>query len=87
MLNEKLGENDELELMDELEKMIEEITVKSEEIIKKYPIITQFLPNYNFDKEIIEQAKQIEAEQNKVTEDTSDGFHTFKELYEFRMYY
>ena len=59
----------------------------AEEIIKKYPIITQFLPNYNFDKEIIEQAKQIEAEQNKVTEDTSDGFHTFKELYEFRMYY
>ena len=24
----------------------------AEKIIKKYPIITQFLPNYNFDKEI-----------------------------------
>lgn len=32
-------------------------------------------------------AKQMEAEQNKITEDTSDGFHTFKELYDFRMMY
>jgi hypothetical protein len=37
----------------------------AEKIIKKYPIITQFLPNYNFDKEIIEQAKQMEKEQQK----------------------
>jgi hypothetical protein len=38
-------------------------------------------------KEIIEQAKQKEAEQNKVTEDTSDGYHTFKELYDIRKAY
>lgn len=36
---------------------------------------------------IIEAAKQMEEEQNKVTEDTSDGYHTFKELYEFRVVY
>lgn len=35
----------------------------------------------------IEQAKEIEAEQNKVTEDTSDGYHTFKELYDIRKAY
>jgi len=33
--------------------------------------------------EFIEQAKEME----KVTEDTSDGYHTFKELYEFRKVY
>ena len=37
--------------------------------------------------DILKQSKQMEAEQNKVTEDTSDGFHTFKELYDFRMMY
>lgn len=36
---------------------------------------------------IFEQAKEIEAKQHKITEDTSDGYHTFKELYEFRMTY
>ena len=35
----------------------------------------------------IDKAKQLEAEQNKITGDTTDGFHTFNELYEFRMYY
>jgi len=35
-----------------------------EQIIRKHPIITQFLPNYNFDKEIIEQAKQMEVYQH-----------------------
>ena len=34
-----------------------------EQIIKKHPIITQYLPNYNFDKEIIEQAKEMEKQQ------------------------
>jgi hypothetical protein len=34
-----------------------------EQIIKKHPIITQYLPNYNFDKEIIEQSKEIEKQQ------------------------
>lgn len=40
-----------------------------------------------FNSKDLEQAKQMEAEQNKVTEDTSDGYHTFKELYHFRMIY
>lgn len=34
-----------------------------EQIIKKHPIITQYLPNYNFDKEIIQQAKEMEKQQ------------------------
>jgi hypothetical protein len=33
------------------------------------------------------QAKEMEKEQNKITENTSDGYHTFKELYEFRKVY
>jgi len=33
----------------------------------------------------ISQAKQIENKQCKITEETSDGFHTFKELYNVRM--
>ena len=38
-----------------------------EQIIKKHPIITQYLPNYNFDKELIEQAKEMERQQDKFT--------------------
>jgi hypothetical protein len=37
--------------------------------------------------EVLEQAKEMESEINKITEDTSDGYHTFKELYEFRKVY
>jgi len=36
---------------------------------------------------IVAQAKEMEQEQRKVTENTSDGYHTFKELYEFRKAY
>jgi hypothetical protein len=36
---------------------------------------------------MVEQAKEMEQEQRKVTENTSDGYHTFKELYEFRKAY
>ena len=46
-----------------------------EQIIRKHPIITQFLPNYNFDKEIIEQAKQIEMQQHGNTWDESIKAH------------
>jgi hypothetical protein len=35
----------------------------------------------------IEQAKEMEKVQNKITENTSDGYHTFKELYKFRKVY
>lgn len=35
----------------------------AEQIIRKHPIITQYLPNYNFDKELIEQAKEMEKQQ------------------------
>jgi hypothetical protein len=38
-------------------------------------------------KNTIQQAKEMEQEQRKVTENTSDGYHTFKELYEFRKAY
>jgi hypothetical protein len=41
-----------------------------------------FIPTH-----LTEQAKQMEEEQQKVTENTSDGYHTFKELYEFRKLY
>jgi hypothetical protein len=37
--------------------------------------------------ELGEQAKEMEKEQNKITENTSDGYHTFKELYDFRKAY
>ena len=35
--------------------------------------------------ELLEKAKEIEKEQSKIDENTSDGFHTFKELYDVRM--
>jgi hypothetical protein len=42
-------------------------------------------------KEFIIKALQSQAdksrEEDKITEDTSDGYHTFKELYEFRKVY
>jgi len=34
-----------------------------------------------------EELLKKEKEQIKITEDTSDGYHTFKELYEFRKVY
>ena len=36
---------------------------------------------------LIRQAKEMENQQKKVDENTSDGYHTFKELYEFRKAY
>lgn len=33
------------------------------------------------------QAKEMHKAETEVTEDTSDGYHTFKELYEFRKAY
>lgn len=36
---------------------------------------------------IFDKAKEMEKQQKEVTEDTSDGYHTFKELYEFRKVY
>lgn len=37
--------------------------------------------------ELKQQAKEMEKAQSEVTENTSDGYHTFKELYEFRKAY
>ena len=37
--------------------------------------------------EVYKQALEMEKEQSIITEDTSDGYHTFKELYEFRKAY
>lgn len=36
---------------------------------------------------LLKKALEIEQDQLAVTEDTSDGYHTFKDLYEFRMLY
>lgn len=37
--------------------------------------------------EILEEAKEMHKAETEVTENTSDGYHTFKELYEFRKAY
>lgn len=37
--------------------------------------------------EIFEQAKDMYKAEKNITEDTSDGYHTFKELYDFRKAY
>lgn len=37
--------------------------------------------------EAYQKAKEMEKAQSEVTENTSDGYHTFKELYEFRKAY
>lgn len=45
---------------------------------------------YQRQADVIEEANKWKQEENKkesVTEDTSDGYHTFKELYEFRKVY
>lgn len=36
---------------------------------------------------LIQSEREKEREKMKITEDTSDGYHTFKELYEFRKVY
>ena len=38
-------------------------------------------------KSLVEQELDRAREEGKITEDTSDGYHTFKELYEYRKLY
>ena len=38
-------------------------------------------------KELCHQAKEMEDDANKITENTSDGYHTFKTLYDIRKAY
>lgn len=37
--------------------------------------------------EILEEAKEMHKAETEITENTSDGYHTFKELYHYRMLY
>ena len=37
--------------------------------------------------DILEKAIEMHKDETKITEDTSDGYHTFKELYDFRKAY
>jgi hypothetical protein len=43
--------------------------------------------NNGFYSKLFEQAIQMERKESEITENTSDGYHTFKELYEFRKVY
>ena len=60
-----------------LEQVVKSIVINGGDLGEDYPALLIH----------IEQAKQLESEQNKITENTSDGYHTFKELYEFRKAY
>jgi hypothetical protein len=43
--------------------------------------------NNTFNVKIINKAREMHKEETKITENTSDGYHTFKELYDFRKAY
>lgn len=45
------------------------------------------ITNYTIPNEVFESIKKLEEDYHRVTEDTSDGYHTFKELYDFRATY
>jgi hypothetical protein len=45
------------------------------------------ITNYTITNEFFENLKKLEEDYHRVTEDTSDGYHTFKELYDFRAAY
>jgi hypothetical protein len=47
-----------------MQKQEQQTTVEwfCEQILLKNPILTQFLPNWNFDQSIIEKAKEMEKE-------------------------
>lgn len=53
----------------------------------KYLVTQLWAPCRGIPSNIIEEAEEIEKNQMEITENTSDGFHTFKELYEFRKIY
>ena len=53
------------------------------ELIKRGVIRRGFMIPDN----VYKQAKEMEEQANKITENTSDGYHTFKELYEIRKAY
>ena len=57
----------------------------AEKILLKHPIITQFLPNWNFDESIIEQAKEMEELQliKVLAEQSTKEAAKTKELLDF----
>ena len=73
-----INKYDEIENKSLVEKAFKELNEWREK--NEFPII-------EIPQEVLEKAKEIEQEQSKVTENTSDGYHTFKELYEFRKAY
>jgi hypothetical protein len=50
------------------------------------PIATR-ITNNTIPNEVFENIKKLEEDYHRVTENTSDGYHTFKELYDFRAAY
>jgi hypothetical protein len=59
-----------------------------EEAIKREYETRKFNSDFPFDPQSFKLgAKWQQENQNTITENTSDGYHTFKELYEFRKVY
>ena len=75
----------EIKPQDELYKQQTTVTSAIDWLVEK--VNSDCLNSCFIQPTLIIQAKQMETEQNKVTQDTSDGYHTFKELYDFRMMY
>lgn len=72
----------ETELKNEFNEFCFSLTKKEPRLNLGEAKVRQKVANFWFDKMVseVEQA-------SRVTEDTSDGYHTFKELYEFRKLY
>lgn len=49
--------------------------------------VDEFLWHRDFVRKVLSQEKKALLDSMKVDENTSDGYHTFKELYEFRKLY
>jgi hypothetical protein len=54
-----------------------------EQILLKHPQIAQFLPNWNFDKSIVDQAKAMHKEEHRKTynQGLMSNFQNFEDYY------
>jgi hypothetical protein len=66
-----------------MDKQLTAVEWFCEQILLKNPIITQFLPNWNFDQSIIEKAKEMEKQQiiDACWAGGDDGEQYYKQTY------
>jgi hypothetical protein len=80
-------ENLKQKLEDKKKQLQEVIEIRKNGVFKNSDIETIKIENQLIEEIQILRQFELEEDHHKVTENTSDGYHTFKELYDFRSVY